>query len=181
MHSHVFTEVVSLDNSGFEKVCGCGEVLPSEIDVIDKVSGCMDLETYMNVVYGPPTNMALHNFLLPTLVKIRCRDRFVDAKILSKLRVYTALLRVCEQRNIPKDYADEAMRRLLKSGRGIHSKYEYVKHLVDVCLEEPKLQNRIPSLKELLVSNTGRRFFKTEEECAKPKRSSGTRRRPSRR
>lgn len=180
MHDHTYTEVASLDGSGFERVCDCGIVQPSEIDVIDKVSGCMDLESYMKVVYGPPTNPALQNFLLPTLVKIRCRDKFVDAKILAKLRIYTAILRISEQRGIPREYADEAMRRLLKSGHGIHSKYEHIKHLIDVLNEEPKLQNRIPPLKEMLMSG-GRRFFKTEEECTGKKRRSGSRRKQSKR
>lgn len=151
MHTHAFEDKVSLDGSGYEKVCTeCGTVAPSEIDIIDKVSGCMDLNEFMNVKYGPPTPVALESFLLPTLRRIKCRDQFVDAKILAKLRIYTAMLRICEQNNIPKMYADEAMRRLLKSGKGVHSKYALVRHLIDSIMDEPRLLNRLPALKELL-------------------------------
>jgi hypothetical protein len=149
-HQHYFEEVVTLDGAGFERVCACGEVAVSEVEESEKLNGCMSLQEFMNVRYGPSTPIFLESFLLPTFAQVKCRDRFRDVKILSKLRIYTNLLRLCEQQAIPKTYAQEAMRLLLKSGKGLHSKYEFIKKLIEAIQEEPRLNNRVPALKDML-------------------------------
>lgn len=149
-HVHDYSEAVTLDGAGFEQVCTCGIIKPSEVEETEKLNGCMSLQEFMNVRYGPSTPIFLESFLLPTFAQVRCRDRFRDVKILSKLRVYTNLLRVCEQQGIPKVYAEEAMRLLLKKGKGLHSKYEFIKCLIEAIQEEPRLNNRAGNLKEML-------------------------------
>lgn len=135
IHSHSFEETPTLDGAGIERVCrGCGEVAQSEITEFDKLSGCLDADGYNNLRFGAPTPVALHSFLLPTLRRIKCRDRYVDIKILGKLKVYTDLLGICQRANIPKSYADETMRILLKRKRGLYSKYEPSKVLATLLI-----------------------------------------------
>lgn len=134
-HDHKFEETPTLDGAGLERVCrGCGVVAPTEITEFDKLSGCLDADGYNNLRFGAPTPVALHSFLLPTLRRIKCRDRYVDIKILGKLKVYTDLLGICQRANIPKSYADETMRILLKRKRGLYSKYEPSKVLATLII-----------------------------------------------
>jgi hypothetical protein len=153
--AHSVVSVTALDGFSVESVCVlCGEVQDAEPTLAEKDSilrdGEMSPEKFASLRYGPPTPQGLESFLLPTLRRIKCRDLFVDAKILAKLRVYTALLRVCNQHGIPEIYGQEAMRALLRSGSGVHSRYDHVRHLIDVISAEPRLRNRIPGLRLLL-------------------------------
>jgi len=67
----------------------------------------MTLEEYNGVCYGAATDIRLHSFLLPTLAvpppeKGVFRDKFFNAELSAKLKVYTDLIRVCERHHIPK-------------------------------------------------------------------------------
>lgn len=151
---HKFTETPSLDSAGFENVCSlCGALLPTQIDEGAKLAGCLSLDEWnKDITYGPPTPVFLQSFLVPTFRRIACRDRYLDVKILGKLRVYTSLQRVCDQHNIPRSYADETMRILLVEKKGLYSKYIPIQKLIRLLHEsEPRLHNRIPQLELLLV------------------------------
>jgi hypothetical protein len=146
-HEHTWSDEPTLDRAGFEKVCTtCGEVAPTEITEFDKLSGCLDADGYNNLRFGAPTPVFLQSFLLPTLRRIKCRDRYVDIKILSKLKVYTDLLGICERAHIPKDYADETMRILLKRKKGLYSKYVPTRVLIGLLKFDKRLMSRIPIL-----------------------------------
>lgn len=131
--SHSFTEEVSFDENAAERVCRlCGLVTDSEtITDYEKLSGCMSLEDFMNVRYGPATAQGLQSFMLPspTDKRLKVREKFIDIGILSALRTYTNLQRIAEQCNIPKFFADEAMRSLLRTRKGLYSDHQQVNAL----------------------------------------------------
>ena len=162
--AHTFVEDTSLDTSGHERICTkCGTLAQTEIDEGTKLAGCLDLEQWQDVPYGPPTPVFLQSFLVPTLRRIKCRDRYVDIKILAKLRTYTAIQRVCSRFSIPQSFADEAMRILLKRGKGLYSKYAYVKILIELIEKgDPRLRSRIPLLEPL--SAAPRREYQKNEK-----------------
>jgi len=147
---HNLIETPTLDGNGNEFVCDkCGEAPEIEIDEPVKLSGCMALEDFLKVCYGPATPVYLESFLVPTLRRIACRDRYLDIKILSKLRTYTAIIRVCEQYGIPRMYADDTMRLLLIRKKGLYSKYIPIKVLMEVMSKEPRLARRVQEIEHL--------------------------------
>lgn len=147
---HEYDETVTPDLNGNERVCvRCGEVAITEITEFEKLSGCLEGEDFLKVRYGPATPTALQSFLLPTIAyKVKCRDKFVDTGHLAKTRQYTNIQRVCQRHAIPNDYAVEVMRRLLRTGKNLHSRYKPVEILIDLIKEHPQLSQRLPSLQK---------------------------------
>lgn len=145
---HEFDEVITPDETGNERVCiRCGIVAQTEITEFEKLSGCLEGEDFLKVRYGPATPTALQSFLLPTLAtKVKCRDKFVDTGHLAKTRQYTNIQRLCQQFNIPNDYAIEVMRILLRSGKNLHSRYKPVELLIELIRDHPQLSTRLSAL-----------------------------------
>lgn len=151
---HVFTETLSIDDSGNENICfRCGVVGSNEIPEAARLTGGIDPEDWWrNISWGPATPIALESFLVPTLRRIKCRDRYVDIKILAKLRSYTAIQRLCEQHHIPKRFADEVMTLLLKRRKGLYSKYDPVRLLCELIKNgDPRLHSRLAALEPLAI------------------------------
>jgi len=151
---HTFTEAQSLDDSGNEQICQkCGEVGTNEIPEAARLTGGIDPEDWWrDISWGPATPIALESFLVPTLRRIKCRDRYVDIKILAKLRSYTAIQRLCEQHHIPKRFADEVMTLLLKRRKGLYSKYDPVRLLCELIKNgDPRLHSRLAALEPLAI------------------------------
>jgi len=155
--NHRTTEIITFDDNRNEKVCElCGEVMPTEITEFDKLSGCLDGEDFLKVRYGPSTPPYIQSFLLPTIItkkemqtyRMKMRDKFVDTAHLQKTRKYTDIQRLCQQNNIPNDYAVEVMRRLLRANKYIHSRFKPIEILIDVIKDHPQLSNRVPDLKK---------------------------------
>lgn len=139
------------DEDGFERICrNCGRIFPTSITPLEKLDGCMSLEEFQNVRYGPATPVGLQSFLLPTIAQgVKCRDKFVDNGHLLKLRRYTDIVRICERLAIPKEYADEVMRQLLKDKKGLYSVYRPIEILEGLLTCQPLLHNRIPRLQNM--------------------------------
>lgn len=131
--NHDFKDVVSFDESSTESVCNlCGVVVPSQtVGESEKLSGCMSLEEFMNVRYGPATPHGLQSFLLPmpTDKKLKMRDQFLDLGILNNLRIYTNLERIAAHCGIPSFLVSEAMRSLMRTGIGAYSDHLQVNTL----------------------------------------------------
>jgi hypothetical protein len=140
------------------------------------LSGCLEGEDFLKVRYGPGTPPPLQSFLLPTIITkkelltyhMKMRDKFVDTVHLQKTRRYTDIQRICQQFNIPNDYAIEAMRRLLCAKKNLHSRYKPVELIIELIKDDPALSNRVPMLRKM--TKEGQRIEKYLNDIKELKR-----------
>jgi hypothetical protein len=127
---------------------------------MDKLDRAFDLTEYQNLRYGPSTPQGLQSFLIPTLPTVKCKDKFLNNAILDKLRVFTDILRICERVGLPKFYAEEAMRIIIKRNRGMFSFNWQVDALLEVLSRDSRLTDRVAELQAMKIPRKAHKQYK---------------------
>lgn len=154
--AHKYITVPTIDGDSIEHLCqNCGSECPDA-----------NQEIFLSKAY--PRNMelragdywitsGLEKIMLPLTLKNRIRyyrDNF-DKPVINGLLVFSRMLRICEQMNIPKVYGAEAMRLMLKRNKGLYSRKKQLNTLIETIQFHPVLSNRIPDLTAMMQEARG--------------------------